>query len=413
MKKRQFVHSFALLIILVVAIAILFSYSNLKFTGLIVLNDYENQTSCEGAGNYWYEEDCYDAQPVCAADFLELCDETNCGSAGGYWYNNECNEEEETCTETWVCGEWGTCTAGSQTRTCSDTAGCNSTVNTESQACTVCGNGIVETGETCESNDTSTACTINGYTGIQNCGSSCNWDTCVANQSCGDGIINGNEECEGSNLGTNTCESEGFDAGTLTCASDCTLNENGCTTQSSSTESGGDEDDDGADEVIRSTTIISTNAVQEEKTKDSCTPNWECGEWQECIDETQIRICTDLNQCNPEELASTESQACVVKIKETCSDGIKNQNETGIDCGGICEKKCSFLTMVGSAITGPINVGKEFVLKNMFSNITRTAISVGVLVVFAGGIAIGAFFLRKRRNIKKLDKIIDNLDNSK
>ncbi len=30
----------------------------------------------------------------------------------------------------------------------------------------------------------------------------------------------------------------------------------------------------------------------------------------------------------------------VFKTKETCLDGIKNQNEEGIDCGGICSKKC-------------------------------------------------------------------------
>lgn len=413
MKKRQFVHSFALLVLLVVAVTILFSYSNLKFTGLAVLDDYENQTSCEGAGYSWYEEDCYDVQPVCSADFFELCDETTCGGAGGYWYDNECNEEEQvvTCTENWVCGNWGACTDGSQTRECSDTAGCNSTVNTESQECVVCGDGIIGTGETCESNGTQTnACITNGYTGIQTC-SSCNWGTCVANQSCGDGIINGNEKCEGTNLGAYTCATEGFDTGTLVCASDCTLNDNGCSDDQSSSSTENSNDDDGEDEVIHSTTVISTNTVKT-KEKESCSPNLECGEWQECIEGTQIRICTDLNQCNPEEAASTESQACIVKIKETCFDEIKNQNETGIDCGGICEKKCSFFTMVGSAITGPINVGKEFVLKNMFNNMTQIAISVGVLVVFAGGIAVGVFFFRKKRSIRKLDKIIDRLGSS-
>src|SRR5437868_6185831 len=27
---------------------------------------------------------------------------------------------------------------------------------------------------------------------------------------------------------------------------------------------------------------------------------------------------------------------CKKETKETCSDGIKNQNETGVDCGGSC-----------------------------------------------------------------------------
>ncbi len=30
----------------------------------------------------------------------------------------------------------------------------------------------------------------------------------------------------------------------------------------------------------------------------------------------------------------------LLKPKETCTDGVKNQNEVGIDCGGICLKEC-------------------------------------------------------------------------
>jgi hypothetical protein len=30
----------------------------------------------------------------------------------------------------------------------------------------------------------------------------------------------------------------------------------------------------------------------------------------------------------------------VFKTKETCFDGLKNQNEEDVDCGGVCFKKC-------------------------------------------------------------------------
>ncbi len=41
-------------------------------------------------------------------------------------------------------------------------------------------------------------------------------------QECGDGIVEGTEQCDGSELGGASCESEGFDAGVLGCQPDCT-----------------------------------------------------------------------------------------------------------------------------------------------------------------------------------------------
>ena len=135
------------------------------------------------------------------------------------------------------------------------------------------------------------------------------------------------------------------------------------------------------------------------ETKANCTSKWVCRDWGNCknlesswkleltTDEYfniarncsnsnlnnsicgfQIRNCTDLNSCNSDkdrpaykqECYFTENPSCDDKIKNchdgkcevlvdcggpcsdcpTCSDGIKNQDEEGIDCGGVCQKKC-------------------------------------------------------------------------
>ena len=49
---------------------------------------------------------------------------------------------------------------------------------------------------------------------------------------CGNGIIEGGEDCEGSNLGGATCSSLGYESGTLSCRSDCTFNTSDCTAAS-------------------------------------------------------------------------------------------------------------------------------------------------------------------------------------
>jgi len=56
----------------------------------------------------------------------------------------------------------------------------------------VCGNNIIETGESCDGN--SQSCTINGYSGTQTCKNDCTgFNVCTTTESCGDGICNGAE----------------------------------------------------------------------------------------------------------------------------------------------------------------------------------------------------------------------------
>src|SRR5262249_7036592 len=45
---------------------------------------------------------------------------------------------------------------------------------------------------------------------------------------CGNGTIDGTEQCDGTMLGTGTCVTEGFTTGTLACLSDCTYDTMGC-----------------------------------------------------------------------------------------------------------------------------------------------------------------------------------------
>lgn len=43
-----------------------------------------------------------------------------------------------------------------------------------------------------------------------------------------------------------------------------------------------------------------------------CIPNWQCADWSECIEETQTRICTDLNACGTLVNKPAESQSCEI-----------------------------------------------------------------------------------------------------
>ena len=93
-----------------------------------------------------------------------------------------------------------------------------------------CGNGILDSGEECDSSD------FGGAT----CSSEGNFDggslTCSANCTmemtgctlCGDGIAEGTEECDGFDVGTASCNDQGCTNGTPSCTLACTLDYSSC-----------------------------------------------------------------------------------------------------------------------------------------------------------------------------------------
>ncbi|MBW3018889.1 hypothetical protein KY329_01760 [Candidatus Woesearchaeota archaeon] len=76
-----------------------------------------------------------------------------------------------------------------------------------------------------------------------------------------------------------------------------------------------------------------------------CAGTWQCGEWGACQpDSTMKRTCTFVKE-DPEQLctlrpaAPGQVQACAYTApkRASCYDGVQNQGETGIDCGGPCQ----------------------------------------------------------------------------
>jgi hypothetical protein len=104
---------------------------------------------------------------------------------------------------------------------------------------TFCGNGVVEGAEACDGADLRGAtCASVGFTaGRLECTVVCGLDTsgCVAavvSTTCGNGIRDGAEQCEGGDLGGATCTSLGFTrGGTLGCTAGCGYELSGCASQ--------------------------------------------------------------------------------------------------------------------------------------------------------------------------------------
>lgn len=94
----------------------------------------------------------------------------------------------------------------------------------------VCGDGVVDQGEDCDSDDLDGEdCASQGFLGGElACASDCTFDIDACTQAtCGDDIIEGTEECEGDDLNGSDCVMEGFDAGELACDA-CAFDTDAC-----------------------------------------------------------------------------------------------------------------------------------------------------------------------------------------
>lgn len=99
--------------------------------------------------------------------------------------------------------------------------------------CSTCGDGEIALTETCDGADFGGAtCASMGFAGgALSCSADCQTivtSGCQPLPSCGDGVLNGGEQCDAAALGGHTCISQGFDLGQLACSASCTLDTSGC-----------------------------------------------------------------------------------------------------------------------------------------------------------------------------------------
>lgn len=98
-----------------------------------------------------------------------------------------------------------------------DTSGCTSGA---------CGNGILDDGEACDPGPQAVAGCDAQCREVE--GWSCAGEPSVCAPVCGDGLVVGDEVCDGDDVGQDTCESTGNGQGTLLCDAQCHLDFSGC-----------------------------------------------------------------------------------------------------------------------------------------------------------------------------------------
>ncbi|MBU1535788.1 hypothetical protein KKF84_10740, partial [Myxococcota bacterium] len=172
------------------------------------------------------------------------------GYYGGILRCNECQLDLTECIGYGTCGD-GVVQPGNEScdgpdvigTTCTSLGyeggaiGCRSDCRFDITGCIggeLCGNGVIDTPEVCDGEDLGDMqCTDVGeyLGGTLSCGSDCRLVTadCYDEVICGDGLVQGDEQCDGGNLANQTCATLGYDGGSLMCHTDCTFNTVQCT----------------------------------------------------------------------------------------------------------------------------------------------------------------------------------------
>ena len=119
-----------------------------------------------------------------------------------------------------------------------------------------CGDGSQEPGEDCDTGGASATCDSDCTAvvcgdGICNAAANENDVTCDVDCDpiCGNGVIEGNEGCDGSDFGSETCETQNFDSGVLGCTAFCVINTSACEYDCGNNSANGTEVCDGTDLV--------------------------------------------------------------------------------------------------------------------------------------------------------------------
>ncbi|MFB6246254.1 MAG: hypothetical protein ABEI74_01525 [Candidatus Pacearchaeota archaeon] len=196
--------------------------------------------------------------------------------------------------------------------------------------------------------------------------------------------------------------------------------ENECQTESSSGSSSGGGSSGGA-----------SNEVLNNQSKEQCIEKWACKEWSSCKKANQNdklekcekdgisdnscgymeRNCIDVNNCDTTNNKPETTRSCNYGVKATCSDGVKNCHsgscEVLLDCGGPCEKCASCSDGIQNQGEEGVDCGspctkqcKENEKTNYIENVQSKFIWVLVIVAIVV-ISLLAYLIRRNKKKRK------------
>jgi hypothetical protein len=149
-----------------------------------------------------------------------------------------------------------------------------------------------------------------------------------------------------------------------------------------------------------------------------CLENWTCTAWGPCTGATQTRTCSDINNClnTPILIPKPQtSQTCLNLPQATCNDGIRNQGEVEIDCGGPCNPCKSCYDDMKNCHDGGCETGVDCggpcdvcILKDANESSSFWIIFISILLI-AILLMIGYWYFKLKKDAEKIGVNVTNM----
>ncbi len=270
--------------------------------------------------------------------------------------DTDCDGTDE-CTS----GTCPTCSCtGSETQSCTTANGCQGTKTCDGGAFGTCISSQNYCDTNCDGTDECTdqecpACSCTGNE-TQNCRTT---DGCQGKRTCNNGVYGSCEAvqnyCDTDCDGTKECTSE--ECSECSCVVDWLCTDYGACIEGLQTRTCTDQSHCGNDTSKPATSKACSSGTNGGSgggggsggtgssggsgttTTGRCRETWVCSDWSGCsVSNLKTRTCSDSNNCGT--TASKPAEAMTCRRTGTCSDGLMNNDEEGIDCGGSCPNSC-------------------------------------------------------------------------
>ncbi len=150
---------------------------------------------------------------------------------------------------------------------------------------------------------------------------------------------------------------------------------------------------------------LTSSAVKEilnQSNVSQCIPNWQCNDWTPCIKGQQTKTCQDLNACNPENSTQTSYQTCTVQ----CIPNWQCNNWTSCFRNNTQSRVCTDVNSCSSSTGKPPETNK-CVYKNDFSVDKRKLTFYFIIVFFISILAATVIYLF--HYLKKTDEDLSDV----
>ena len=149
-------------------------------------------------------------------------------------------------------------------------------------------------------------------------------------------------------------------------------------------------------------TLIIANAVSAE-----CTENWICGDWSDCANTIQRRVCADQNQCETENLKPPTEKTCSAQLYEQLAPPGLPPIPTAPEAPATPKFELQSGYADSTDIATDESDATQYETTTETTDTLTLIIVIIVVLIAAAGITVGVIYFKRERKAKKVSEYLE------